>query len=76
VNFPYLRFQGSLLSQLRLQNCSEFCKFLEGVLFMKLPDELFDLGDAALENEITAIGSRSVISPAMGVSSNCFTLSR
>ena len=31
-------------------HCSDFFEFLEAVLFMKLPDELFDLGDAALED--------------------------
>ena len=38
-------------------------------LFMKLPDELFDLGDAALENQIAVVGLALGVSQGLTVKS-------
>jgi len=32
------------------------CEYFEAALLMELPDELFNLGDAALEDKITVVG--------------------
>ena len=59
-----------------LGHCSELCELLEAVLFMKLLDEFFDLGDAALENEITIVWLTFGDLAGAGVSIKSFTFPR